>query len=187
MILRSTLLALKAFLAIAMLAVCATSAAAAVIQTITFDLSSLHSGSTLAGNFNVPDTPPDGYSVLVPLTFSDPSDYSPTSLTTTITVVSGTSAAYAVDFSQLTFTNLSGVASPINTRDVILSRTAFAQCASFPCTAAGGFQDRSPAVFNGTYTIAPAAVPEPSYGLPVILLSAGAMFKQRWARRKRSC
>jgi hypothetical protein len=52
-------------------------------------------------------------------------------------------------------------------------RFAFANCASFPCTATGGFQDRSPAVFTSTYTIAPAAVPEPGYGLldPILLMA----------------
>jgi hypothetical protein len=52
-------------------------------------------------------------------------------------------------------------------------RFAFANCASFPCTATGGFQDRSPAVFTSTYTIAPATVPEPGYGLlvPIVLMA----------------
>jgi hypothetical protein len=72
-----------------------------------------------------------------------------------------------VTFSELMFTNLSGVTTPINTRDVILTPFNFAQCASLPCTATGLFQDRSPAVFTSTYTIAPAAVPEPGYSLVV--------------------
>jgi hypothetical protein len=107
------------------------------------------------------------------LSFSDPSDYSPMSLVATITIGSGTPNGFTVDFSDLMFTNLSGTVTPINTRDVNLMRFAFAQCASFPCTATGGFQDRSPAVFTSTYTIAPASVPEPGYGLlvPTLLMA----------------
>ena len=88
-----------------------------------------------------------------------------------------------MDFTPLAFTNLSGVTTPINTRDVLLMRFAFAQCASFPCTASGGFQDRSPAVFTSTYTIAPAAaVPEPGYGLSVGLLLMATIFGRRRVR-----
>jgi hypothetical protein len=133
------------------------------------DLSDLHAGSTLSGTFSLPDSPAVGDTAIAQLSFSDPSNYTPTSLTTTITVGSGLPSGFTVMFSELMFTNLSGVTTPINTRDVILTPFAFAQCASFPCTATGGFQDRSPAVFTSTYTIAPApaAVPEPDYSLVV--------------------
>ena len=101
----------------------------------------------------------------------------------TITILSGIPSGFAVDFSGLMFTNLSGTVTPIDTRDVSLMRFAFAQCASFPCTAAGGFQDRSPAVFISTYTITPAAaVPEPGYGLLVPILLAAIVFGRRLVR-----
>ena len=100
----------------------------------------------------------------------------------TITIESGTPSGFAVDFSGLMFTNLSGTVTPINTRDVNLSRFAFAQCASFPCTATGGFQDRSPAVFTSTYTIAPAAVPEPGYRLLFPILLMAIFFGRRLVR-----
>ena len=117
------------------------------------------------------------------LTFSDPADYTPTSLAATITIENGTPSGFAVDFSPLTFTNLSGVVTPIDTRDVSLTRFAFAQCASFPCTASGGFQDRTPAVFTSTYTIAPAAaVPEPGYFLLVPIVLMAIVFGRRVIR-----
>ena len=142
---------------------------AAIIETINLNLSPLHPGSTLSGTFTLSDSPMAGDTAPVLLSFSDPSDYSPTSLMSTITILSGTPSGFAVDFPTLMFTNLSGTVTPIDTRDVSLVRFAFAVCASFPCTATGLFQDRSPAVFTSTYTVAPATVPEPAY---VLLISA---------------
>jgi hypothetical protein len=143
---------------------------ASIIETISFNLSPLHSGSTLSGTFTLPNSPTVGATAPVTLSFSDPSDYSPTSLSTTITLETGTPSGIAVVFSELTFTNLSGTALPIDTKDVDLTGFGFAQCASFPCTATGRLQDRSPAVFTSTYTIAPAAAPEPSFTLLVVIL-----------------
>lgn len=140
---------------------------AAIIQTISLDLSALNPGSVLSGTFTLPDSPADGDTAPVLLSFSDPANYSPISIPATISVLSGTPSGFAIDFPTLTFTNLNGVVGPINTRDVMLMRFAFAVCDSFPCTATGLFQDRSPAVFTAEYTISPAAVPEPSYALPI--------------------
>jgi hypothetical protein len=158
---------------------------AAIIETISFDLGALHSGSTLSGTFVLPNSPAPGDTATASLLFSDPADYSPTSLSTTITISSGTPSGFAVEFSPLMFTNLSGVVSPIDTRDVSLTGFAFAECASFPCTATGGFQDRSPAVFQATYSIAPAAVPEPAYTLAVPIVLAAMVFGRRFARPNR--
>ncbi len=157
---------------------------AAIIETISFDLSSLHAGSTLSGTFTLSDSPIIGDTAPVLLTFSDPSDYSPTSLTSTITISNGTPSGYAVLFSALSFTNLSGVTTPINTRDVSLTGFAFAKCSSFPCTASGGLQDRNPPVFTSTYTISPAAaaVPEPSYALLFPMLLTAVVFGRRFVR-----
>ena len=157
---------------------------AAMIETISLDLSPLHAGSMLSGTFTLSDSPMAGDTAPVLLSFNDPSDYLPTSLMSTITILSGTPSGYAVDFSPLTFTNLSGTVTPINTRDVSLTRFAFAVCASFPCTATGGFQDRSPAVFSSTYTITPASVPEPSYALLLPTLLAAIVFGRRLVRPK---
>jgi len=156
-----------------------------ILESITFNLSDLHTGSTLSGTFDLPDSPVAGDTASAVLSFSDPSDYSPTSLTTTITIESGTPSGFAVDFSELTFTNLSGSTTPIDTKDVDLTGFAFAKCASFPCTASGGLQDRSPAVFTSTYTIAPvAAVPEPGsvYGLLTVIGVLGLIGKNRLSR-----
>jgi hypothetical protein len=154
----------------------------AIIESISLNLSDLHAGSILSGTFALSDSPMVGDTAPVLLSFSDPSNYSPMSLIATITIESGTPSGFAVDFSNLMFTNLSGTVTPINTRDVDLMRFAFAQCASFPCTATGGFQDRSPAVFTSTYTIAPAAVPEPGYGVLVPILLMAAFFGRRLVR-----
>ncbi len=75
------------------------------------------------------------------------------------------------------FTNISGSVTPINARNVDLTRLAFAQCASFPCTASGGFQDRNRAVFRATYTVVPTTVPEPGYSLLVSILLMANRFR----------
>lgn len=154
----------------------------AIIESISFDLSALHPGSTLSGVFTLSDLPVVGDTATATLSFSDPANYSPTSLTTTITISTGTPSGFAVLFSPLTFTNLNGVTTPINTRDVSLSGFSFARCTSFPCTASGGFQDRSPAVFNSTYTIAPVVTPEPSFALLLPVLLMAMVFSRRFVR-----
>ena len=153
-----------------------------IIETIGLDLSPLHAGSTLSGTFALPNSPMDGDTAPVLLSFSDPSDYSPTSLMSTVTIESGTPSGFAIVFSELTFTNLSGRVTPIDTRDVDLTPFGFARCASFPCTASGGVQDRSPAVFSSTYTITPASVPEPGYALLIPTLLAAIVFGRRLVR-----
>ena len=173
---------MKKFLPCALLIVGSGLMQGAILESISLDLSPLHAGSTLSGTFTLSDSPTIGDTAPVLLSFSDPSNYSPTSLAATITIEGGTPSGFAVDFSDLTFTNLSGTVTPINTRDVDLMRFAFAQCASFPCTASGGFQDRSPAVFTSTYTIAPAAVPEPGYSLLVPILLMAIVFGRRLDR-----
>ena len=152
---------------------------ASIIETITFNLSALHAGSTLSGTFTLSNSPMVGDTAPVLLSFSDPSDYSPTSLASTIMIETGTPSGFAVVFTELTFTNLSGTTIPINTRDIDLTAFGFARCASFPCTASGGVQDRSPAVFTSTYTITPAAVPEPSFLLmaPILLVCIVLIWK----------
>lgn len=156
----------------------------AILETISFPIS-LHAGSILSGTFTLSNTPQIGDTAPAVLSFSDPADYSPTSLNTTITIGQGTPSGFVVLFSELTFTNLSGVVTPINTRDVDLTGFAFAQCASFPCTSSGGFQDRSPAVFTASYSIAPAAVPEPGYGMILPILLVAGFFGRRLARPRR--
>jgi hypothetical protein len=151
-----------------------------IIETISFDLSPLHPGSTLLGKFTLSNSPVVGDTAPVLLSFSDPSDYIPTSLAATITIETGTPSGYAVQFSELTFTNPSGNTSPIDTKDVGLTGFAFAQCASFPCAATGGVEDRSPAVFTSTYTITPSTIPEPtSFILLVPILLIGVVFGRR--------
>ncbi len=171
---------MKKFLPCALLIVGSGLMQGAILESISLDLSPLHAGSTLSGTFTLSDSPTIGDTAPVLLSFSDPSNYSPTSLAATITIEGGTPSGFAVDFSDLTFTNLSGTVTPINTRDVDLMRFAFANCASFPCTASGGFQDRSPAVFTSTYTIAPVTVPEPGYGLLFPLLLMAIFFRRRF-------
>ena len=173
---------MKTLLPFALLVAGAGLMQAAILQTISFDLSPLHAGSTLSGTFTLSDSPMEGDTAPVLLTFSNPSDYTPTSLMATISIQSGTPSGFAVDFTPLPFTNLSGVVSPINTRDVVLMRTAFAMCPSFPCTAFGGFDDRSPPRFRSTYSITPAAVPEPAYALVIPLLLTAVVFRRRLVR-----
>jgi len=173
---------LKTILPLAFLIACTGLVHAAIIETISLDLTQLHAGSRLSGNFILSDAPAAGDTAPVTLSFSDPSNYVPTSLMGTITILSGTPSGFAVDFSPLIFTNLSGTVTPVNTRDVSLTRFAFAVCNSFPCTATGRFQDRSPAVFTADYTVTPAAVPEPGYVLLMPMLLTAILFGGRLLR-----
>lgn len=145
-----------------------------IIQSISFDLSNLHPGSTLSGTFSLPNSPVSGDTAPVLLSFSDPQNYTPTSISATIEIGSGTLLEFTVGFSGITFTNPSGNMFTLNNN--LLPR-GMAQCASFPCSSTGGFQDNDPPAFNSTYTIAPvaAAVPEPPYSLliPVLLAAFG--------------
>jgi hypothetical protein len=174
---------LKRTLPLALLIAGAGLMRASVIETISISLSPLHAGSTLSGTFTLPDTITFGDTAPVLLSFSDPADYVPTSLMATITIGNGTPSGYSVDFSTLTFTNLSGVTTPVDTKDVDLMGFDLATCASFPCTATGGVEDRSPSVFTSSYTIAPAAVPEPNDALLLLLvLAVGFAFWRKSAR-----
>lgn len=157
---------------------------ASIVESISLNLSAIHAGSTLSGTFTLSNTPAVGNTAPVVLSFSDPSDYSTASLTSTITIQSGLPSGFMVVFSGLTFTNLSGVTTPIDTKDVDITPYAFASCASFPCSASGLFQDQSPAVFSGTYTIAPAATPEPTsiYELIPVCVALGLIGKKRLSR-----
>jgi len=140
---------------------------ASILESITFDLSTLHAGSTLSGTFALSNSPMAGDTASTLLSFSDPADYSASPLAATIRIGSGTTLAFTVGFDAIAFTNPSG---NMFTKNVDLMSNGMAQCASFPCTASGGFADGSPAAFTATYKIAPAAaaVPEPSYG-PIVL------------------
>jgi len=175
---------MKIFLSCALVAATASlMQAASITEMITFNLSALHAGSTLSGTFTLNSTPSIGDTASATLTFSDPADYSPISLPVTITIQTGTGNPYTVLFSELIFTNLSGNTTPINTKNIDLTGFGFAQCASFPCTATGQFQDRSPDVFNSTYTISPVAAPEPSSILLFGSFLAGGIFTRRFIRR----
>ncbi len=147
---------------------------AGVIETLSIDLSPYHAGSVLSGSAFLAGPLQVGDSTPITLTFSDPSDYSPTSLTTTLSVTSG-GIGEAERFSLLTFTDLS------NNSTIDLMVKAPAQCVvsgsnptGVPCVANGLWQDHDPARFSGSYTVTAAdvPVPEPSYGFLMLGLSA---------------
>jgi hypothetical protein len=72
---------------------------ASIIESISFNLSALHTGSTLSGTFTLPNSPMVGDTASVTLSFSDPADYSLlTSLMDTITIENGTPSGFAVAF-----------------------------------------------------------------------------------------
>lgn len=173
---------MKTLLACALLIAGVGSTQAAINESITLNLSALNPGSTLSGTFALSNSPMSGDTAPVLLSFSDPSDYSPTSLMATITIGSGLPSGFVVFFSELMFTNVNGMVTPIDTRDVDLTPFSFARCASFPCTSSGGVQDRSPAVFTSTYTLAPAAVPEPGYFVLVPFLLMAMVGGRRLVR-----
>jgi hypothetical protein len=164
---------MKKFLPCVLLILSAGTMQASILESITFDLSALHAGSALSGTFAVSNSPAAGDTASAQLSFSDPTDYIPSSLTATILIGNGTSLAYTVGFDTISFTNPTG---NMFTTNVDLMPSGMAQCASFPCAATGRFEDGSPASFTATYKIAPAvaAIPEPGYGpllLPILLLS----------------
>jgi hypothetical protein len=82
-----------------------------------YDLSALHAGSTLSDTFTISDTPLIGDTAPVILAFGDPADDSPISLLAMITVTNGTPTGYAVLFSELIFTNLSGKTTPLKHKE----------------------------------------------------------------------
>ncbi|HEY5253038.1 MAG TPA: PEP-CTERM sorting domain-containing protein [Acidobacteriaceae bacterium] len=182
---------MKALLFAVFLIAGAGSAKADTMETITFNLGDLHPGSTLSATFNVPSVlPGPGLTQNVTYTFSDPSDYAegslagPTGGTLAGTVSIDPNAPisnFVIDFLVPEFYNPSG--NMFNQKN-ILSADGFAQCASFPCTATGQFQD-SMAFSNGVYTVAPAAVmtPEPSSFLLLFtgLAGTGLLYAKRFA------
>jgi hypothetical protein len=172
---------MKVLLSVVLLLAGAGLAKADTLETITFNLGDLHPGSTLSATFDVPTSlPGPGLTQNVTYTFSDPSDYAegslngPTGGTLAGTVSIDPNAPisnFIVNFSVPEFFNPSG---NMFDRDNILSEDGLAQCASFPCTATGQFQD-SMAFSNGVYTIAPAVMtPEPSSFLLLATGLAGA-------------
>jgi hypothetical protein len=166
--LRGMLKPMKNLLPITLLIASAGLTQASIVETISFDLSTLHSGSTLSGTFTLPAAPIVGDTESVTLSFSDPSDYSVASLMGTIIIGSGTVDPYTVTFDPLTFTNPSG---NMFTKNIDLMPAGAAQCASFPCTANGRFEDGNPAAFTAMYSV--TAAPEPNYGLLLPVLAVG--------------
>src|SRR5581483_3023991 len=108
---------------------------ATVIESISIDLSSLHSGSTLSGSVMLANPLNIGDSTSVPLTFSDPADYAAGALSTTFSVVTGTPSGDAFRFSTIQITNLA------NNKIYNLDVTFAATCATdLPCQATGAFE-----------------------------------------------
>jgi hypothetical protein len=155
---------------------------ASIIESISFDLSNLHPGSALSGTFTLSNSPVAGDTAPVLLSFSDPQNYVPMTVNATIMIGTGTVLTFTVGFSDIVFTNPTG--NMFTTNNHLMPR-GLAQCASFPCTATGGFQDNDPPAFTSTYTISPvAAVPEPAYGALLSVLLAGFLLARRTAAAK---
>lgn len=172
---------MKRFLPLLMFTGCAGIMHAAVIQSISIDLSPLHPGSVLSGAVTLANPLVLGSSVQIPLTFSDPADYSPTNLTTTLSVTSGTPNDQ-FRFSPISFTNLA------NSKMYNLAVVGAASCAvDFPCQAIGGVQANSPPAFSTTYTVSASAattVPEPGYGLLVCGVVTAFAVRRRLLRAR---
>lgn len=68
---------MKVFLPFTLLVAGAGFVHAAIIETISFDLSPIHPGSVLSGMFTLSNTPMPGDTAPAALSFSDPADYTP--------------------------------------------------------------------------------------------------------------
>ena len=148
-----------------------------VIQSLSIDLSALHAGSVLSGSVVLQNPLVLGDSVQIPLTFSDPADYSPTSLLATLSVTNGVPEDQ-FRFSDITFTEL------VHNKTYTLSVHGAAVCPiDFPCEATGRYEANSPPAFSGSYTVAneaaPSGVPEPAYGWLVSGLGLGVVLGRR--------
>ena len=170
---------MKILLSAVLLIAAAGLAKADTLETITFNLSDLHPGSTLSATFDVPTSLGTGVTTLdVTYSFSDPSDYAEGSLSGPtggtlagmVLIAPNTPISnFTVNFSVPVFFNPTGNSMD---KENLLSERGLAQCASFPCTATGGFEDGL--AFNSLYTVAPSATtsttPEPS---SFLLLATG--------------
>lgn len=168
----------KRFLPVILLAASGSLLHASTIQTLSIDLAPLHAGSILSGSVILQNPLMLGDSAQIPLSFTDPSDYSPTSLTTTLSVTNG------VPNDQFRFDTISFLNLANNVTYNLVVRGAASCAVDFPCQATGGYEANSPPAFTGTYTIttaaAPAAVPEPSYTL--LISGVLAAFAFGWRR-----
>jgi hypothetical protein len=157
-------------------------ARADVIYTLTFDLSNLNAGSTLTGSVDESGPLLPGDFGDINLSFSDPSAYSATSLTTVLSSDSGT-FGNQLRFSEISFVDLS------DDKTIHLTVDVAAQCSTgsgtpngVPCDANGRWEDGDPPEFTGTYTVTAqiATVPEPAYGFALLGMGAIALaFKRR--------
>ena len=149
---------------------------ASTIQTLSIDLSPLHSGSILSGSVTLQNPLMLGDSAQIPLSFSDPLNYDPSSLIAILSVTSGTPNDQ-FRFSTITFTNLAD-----NKTYNLVVRGAASCVVDFPCQATGGYEANNPPAFTGTYTItaaSAAAVPEPNFVWLLLGLVPARVFGRR--------
>jgi len=137
-------------------------------------------GSVLQGSVTLASPPMPGDSTPIALSFTDPADYSPTSLMGTLMFGNGSGSNITFRFSTLTFTNLS------NNATVILLVKAPAQCVvgpsnplGVPCQATGLWQDHDPQRTSGSYSVTAADVPEPGYGMLLGVVGMGFLVGRR--------
>lgn len=149
--------------------------------TLSFNLSNLNAGSVLSGSADISGPLLPGDSTDINLSFSDPSDYSPASLSTVLMAQTGT-FGIAMRFSEITFEDL--------TDDKIIHLTVYApaQCVvdpgapqGVPCDTPGLWGDGDPPEYTGRYTVTEemSAVPEPAYGLFLGLGLAALAYRRR--------
>ena len=174
----------KRLMPVLLLVACAGLMHASVIQTLTIDLSPLKPGSILSGSVILQNPLMLGDSTQIPLTFSDPADYSPATVMATLSVTNG------VPNDQFRFSGVSFIYLA-NNKTYNLTVVGAATCVvDYPCTATGGYEANSPPAFSGKYTVTSAAapaVPEPGYGLLESgllggLVLARALFRLKPAR-----
>jgi hypothetical protein len=161
-----------------------------ITYSITIDLSSFHPGSSYSGSVTVPDVLLTGESAPITLFASPAAQYSPSSILNTVSIGTGPFGFNSVFINPLVFTDTSTSL----TYDFIVNGAAHCDVETnpngVPCQTSGQLIGNNPnggGVLSYMVSIAPAAVPEPAMGLPLLMLGAAGIFFRRRSQKKTFC
>lgn len=164
--------------------------AAPITYSIVVDLSSFHAGSSYSGSVTLADALTIGQSTPITLTASPGGFYSPTTLNQTLSLGTGPFGFNSVFLSPVVFTDLATALQ----YNLIVNGAAHCDISNggIPCDTVGqligGNANGGVATYHVTIAPAASAVPEPAYGLPLMLTAVAgvAMFRSK-RRSGRAC